>query len=68
LPSSAFKYGKLRAYIALQNVLTFTKYSGYDPEVSASDNSASGYITSRGNDNLQHPNPKIYRIGLQLNF
>lgn len=68
LPSSVFKHGKLRAYIALQNVLTFTKYSGYDPEVSASDNSDKGYVFTRGNDNLQHPNPKIYRIGLQLNF
>jgi len=68
LPSSVFKHGKLRAYIALQNVLTFTKYSGYDPEVSASDNSSTGYIFNRGNDNLQHPNPKVYRIGLQLNF
>lgn len=68
IPSSVFKYGKLRVYVALQNILTFTKYTGYDPEVSASDNSEKGYIFTRGVDNMQHPNPKIYRVGLQLNF
>jgi TonB-linked SusC/RagA family outer membrane protein len=69
LPSSVFKFGKLRVYIALQNILTFTKYTGYDPEVSSSDDAdGRAYIFTRGVDNMQHPNPKIYRVGLQLNF
>lgn len=67
-PSSVLKEGKLRIYLALQNIFTFTKYTGYDPEVSASDNSEKGYIFTRGVDNMQHPNPEIYRLGLQLNF
>lgn len=69
LPSSVFKYGKLRVYVALQNIFTFTKYSGYDPEVSSSDNSSErAYVFTRGIDDKQHPNPKIYRAGLELNF
>jgi TonB-linked SusC/RagA family outer membrane protein len=65
LDQSILKYTKLRVYLALQNILTITKYSGYDPEISALNDD---YIFQRGIDDAQHPNPKIYRIGLQLNF
>jgi TonB-dependent starch-binding outer membrane protein SusC len=60
---------KLRIYVAIQNLITITKYSGYDPEISSiSPNDPGAYIFQHGIDQDQHPNPRIYRVGIQLNF
>jgi hypothetical protein len=62
-------FNKLRVYVAVQNALTLTKYSGYDPEVSSgSPYDNNNYIFSRGIDTNQRPNPTTYRFGVQLNF
>ena len=64
-------FTKLRIYAAVQNALTITKYSGYDPEISSgSPNDNSNFIFTRGIDQggNQRPNPTTYRLGLQLNF
>ncbi len=45
-----------------QNMLTFTKYTGLDPEFS------NGSIFEKGYDFGAYPNLKIYSIGLQLGF
>jgi TonB-linked SusC/RagA family outer membrane protein len=71
LPNQLFgnAIDKLRVYVAVQNALTFTKYSGYDPEISsysADDND--NYIFQRGVDLYNRPNPRIFRLGLQINF
>lgn len=71
LPSGIFDnvFSKIRLFVSAQNLLTITKYSGYDPEISSytpSDNNIT--IFARGIDQYQHPNPSTYRIGLQLNF
>lgn len=71
LPSNVFKNAidKLRVYVAVQNALTLTNYSGYDPEVSSNDPSNNNnYIFQRGVDLYQRPNPRIMRLGIQLNF
>lgn len=71
LPQALFRntLSKLRFYVAVQNALTFTNYSGYDPEISAnSPNDNNTYIFERGVDLYQRPNPRIYRLGIQLNF
>ena len=51
-------------YIQANNLLTFTKYSGQDPEVSAFGSSAllSGY------DELTLPQSKTYSIGVNIGF
>lgn len=69
LPKYMFKniFTKVRVYLAAQNVLTLTGYSGYDPEISAFEPSGV-YMFSRGIDVSQRPNPSIYRFGIQLNF
>ncbi|MGZ4061261.1 MAG: TonB-dependent receptor, partial [Bacteroidia bacterium] len=55
------KYIKmLRFYISAQNIKTFTKASGYSPEVPI-DNP-----TSAGADNGTYPLPAIYSIGVNL--
>ena len=42
--------------LSVQNVFTITKYEGIDPEISG------------GIDNNFYPNPRIYSLGLNLNF
>lgn len=52
----------LRVYVSASNLKTWTKYSGYDPEVSSTNPLASGI------DAGSYPVPKTYLVGLQLNF
>jgi len=62
-------FNKTRIYFAIQNALTFTNYSGYDPEISTKypDDSESQTF-ARGIDYFNRPNPTIFRLGVQLNF
>ena len=48
-----------------RNLLTFTKYTGYDPEVSSG---ASNSSFDRGVDQSTLPNIKSYQIGLNIGF
>ena len=60
---------KIRIYASAQNILTFTKYPGYDPEVNY--NSAdSGTDANRnlGLDYGSYPNAKSYTVGLNIRF
>ena len=50
------KGGSLNLFGTVQNVATFTKYSGIDPEVYG------------GIDNNLYPRPRTYIIGLKYNF
>ena len=52
----------LRIYIAAQNLVTITKYTGYDPEV------AGDYLFARGIDQGQVPQPRTFLAGIQLGF
>lgn len=62
-------FDKIRFYLSVQNAFTFTKYSGYDPEVSAnSPDDDKSYIFMNGIDFYQHPTPRVFRFGVQLNF
>lgn len=55
-----------RFYISAQNILTFTKYTGYDPEVG---NRAPGSSSlTNGIDYAVYPQPKAYQVGIQANF
>ncbi|MCH7403038.1 SusC/RagA family TonB-linked outer membrane protein [Belliella kenyensis] len=51
-----------RLFISGQNLLTFTKYSGLDPDVTGNG------ILERGFDNGNWPASKIYSLGLQFEF
>ncbi|MBL7966319.1 MAG: TonB-dependent receptor [Prolixibacteraceae bacterium] len=71
LPSSLLDgvFSKVRVFASAQNLLTLTKYSGYDPEISSySPNDNNIAIFARGIDQYQRPNPTTYRFGIQLNF
>ena len=54
----------LRVYANIQNLLTITGYSGYDPEIGAS--TASSNVM--GLDNGRYPSPTVYAFGLNITF
>ena len=53
----------LRAYLTGQNLYTFTKYPGYDPETSSE-----GSGLSRGGDYLGYPSARTLIVGLNVTF
>ena len=60
------KIENLRVYVNIQNLYTFTKYTGYDPEVGASTQDSSGL--AYGLDNGRYPSPAMYSFGLNITF
>lgn len=51
----------LRFYVSAENLATITKYHGYDPEISSGG-------TSLGIDYGVYPQPRTFRVGLNLKF
>lgn len=60
----------VRFYITAQNLVTITKYDGYDPELGNGNNSSddSRFIFSRGIDSGNYPQPRTYMVGVQVGF
>ncbi len=56
----------IRIYCNIQNLYTFTKYTGYDPEVGASTQDATGL--TYGLDNGRYPSPTLYSFGVSFTF
>jgi hypothetical protein len=48
-----------------RNLVTITKYTGYDPEISSG---ASNSTFDRGVDHNSIPNTKAYTVGLNIGF
>ncbi|OFX33778.1 MAG: SusC/RagA family protein [Bacteroidetes bacterium GWF2_42_66] len=66
LPSSFLKklnLSKWKIYISGQDLITLTKYSGYDPEVSWNDSNS-----NTGSDYGSYPHVKSYTIGMNIEF
>jgi len=58
------KLQKVKAYVNLQNIYTWTEYSGFDPEVGA----MYGDALMTGLDYGRYPSPRIYTFGLNVSF
>jgi TonB-linked SusC/RagA family outer membrane protein len=61
------KISKLRIYITVQNLFTFTKYNGYDPEIGQS----TGWNASPldfGVDGGVYPQPRMILGGINISF
>ncbi|GAB3903160.1 TonB-dependent receptor [Larkinella knui] len=58
------KVSSIRVYLTGQNLLTFTNYSGYDPEVSADPFSSVGF----GRDYGVYPQARTYTAGINVTF
>lgn len=64
LPASLFKnksFSKIRIYSQVKNAFTFTKYSGYDPEIS-------GGIFDTGIDRGSYPQARTWSMGVDVKF
>lgn len=57
------KIENLRFYVTLNNICTFTRYSGYDPEVSTS-----GSALNQGIDSSSFPRTRGCVLGVNMNF
>lgn len=58
-------FTKLRLYVAANNLFTFTKYQGMDPEIGFGNANQSW---ARGIDVGYYPQPRTYMVGLNVNF
>jgi TonB-dependent starch-binding outer membrane protein SusC len=71
--SSLTKFGleKLRLYVSAQNLFTVTKYSGFDPDITAANNQE-GFARRRdialGVDYGRYPTPRTIIVGLNVEF
>lgn len=61
---SKLKIETLRVYFNVQNLYTFTKYKGYDPEVGAYNQN----VLLRGVDYARYPSQRIFTFGMNLKF
>jgi Outer membrane cobalamin receptor protein len=67
--ASKLNISSLRMYVTARNLLTFTNYPFYDPEIGSSAIGAGGTAnTSRGIDNGYYPQPRTFIAGIQLDF
>ncbi len=66
------KIKELRLYVSAQNLFTFTKYTGLDPEIQANTNDTQGYNVSPdlavGIDWGSVPAPRTILFGMNLKF
>jgi hypothetical protein len=66
--SSKAKMERFRIYVSAQNLLTLTKFSGLDPEMQTSENSAAEGDRAAGIDWGTYPTSKTYLVGLNVTF
>jgi TonB-dependent starch-binding outer membrane protein SusC len=61
LPSTTSKkwFSSLRVYAQVRNAFVFTKYTGFDPEIS-------GGILDTGVDRGSYPQPRTYTLGIDI--
>jgi hypothetical protein len=53
---------RIRVYVQVKNAYTFTKYTGYDPEI------PNGGLLSTGVDLGSYPQARVYTAGIDVKF
>ncbi len=63
-PSFTNRYGveRLRLYLSASNLYTFTRYSGFDPDI------GSPNILVQGLDKAAYPHPRIWTLGVNVSL
>jgi TonB-linked SusC/RagA family outer membrane protein len=61
--TKALKISNLKFYVSGSNILTFTKYTGFDPEITSGDNTV-----SQGTDSGIYPVSRAINFGVNLIF
>ena len=60
---------RVRVYLGAQNLFTFTKYLGFDPEVTRGFSFQKGeFPLATGQDSGGSPQPRIFQLGAQVTF
>jgi hypothetical protein len=59
-------FAQVRLFVTAQNIYTFTKYTGMDPEIGSDAGSGNSWAT--GIDVGYYPAPRSYLMGLSLKF
>ncbi len=59
-----FRVERLRLYLNAQNIKTFTKYTGYDPEIGAFNQDPLLQNVDMG----RYPTPRLYTFGVDVDF
>ena len=67
LPKLTNVFKSASIFITGQNLITITKYKGYDPEVDSYSDSSGNY-TSLGTDYNPYPNVRTYLLGVRFGF
>ncbi|MGL6127385.1 SusC/RagA family TonB-linked outer membrane protein [Chryseobacterium artocarpi] len=63
--TSRFGMSKVRLYITGENLFTFTKYTGYDPEIAGRNNSEQDIV---GVDRAYYPQARTFLLGANIQF
>ncbi len=63
-PKNVITFADVKISVSAQNILTFSKYKGYDPEISSS----VGDDVNSGMDWFAYPNPKSFSFGISLTY
>jgi hypothetical protein len=58
----------VRIFIGGNNLYTFTKYQGYDPEIGGNQAKSEGNANNYGVDNVIYPTARSYTVGLNVGF
>jgi TonB-linked SusC/RagA family outer membrane protein len=66
LPKQTLKFASLKIYVSAVNMLTFTKYKGFDPEVSSA--TGNRVDTDAGVDWFANPTSKSMVLGISLEY
>ena len=64
LLTKKYRIERLKLYVNVQNVYTFTDYSGYDPEIGAFNQDPLLQNVDMG----RYPSPRLYTFGLDIDF
>ncbi|MDP9955639.1 TonB-linked SusC/RagA family outer membrane protein [Epilithonimonas hungarica] len=63
--SNSFGASKVRFYVTGENIFTFTKYTGYDPEIAGRNNSEQDVL---GIDRAYYPQARTFLFGANIQF
>ncbi len=66
--TSRIRISNLRVYVAAYNLWLWTKYSGYDPEVSTSRSDSNYSSLTPGLDYSSYPRSRAFTLGVNLTF
>jgi len=58
----------VRVYVSAQNLLTFTRYTGLDPEQGTNSNSLGDGVRATGIDFGTYPSSRVFTVGLNAGF